>query len=190
MDGLTFTASVIHDLAWPVTIIASVILAVRRLPQIAKLVKSIRYKDFEVTIRERLEEIEKLPTVVAANAENSTAPSLREKILRLAEIDTGVAVAAIWTDVEAALTMLMQHNGLMRFTNPVKFTAQLVKLGKLSNDELRMMENLREVRNASVHARGDSKPTLAEVAEYQKYAEALITKVNKVRSEPGYIAPE
>ena len=75
----------------------------------------------------------------------------------------------------------------MRFTSPIRFVDELVKLGKLSNDEAMVLKRLREIRNISVHAPQSASLTIGEVVEFNELAKLLITKFNKIKEEPGYI---
>jgi hypothetical protein len=48
MGWLTFISNVISALAWPVTIVATVIMLLRNRKRVAQIIKSVRYKDIEV----------------------------------------------------------------------------------------------------------------------------------------------
>jgi hypothetical protein len=189
LDGLTFISNLIRDLAWPAAMLAALVLTVRNAPGLAGFVKAIRFKDFELTIRENF--IEARAEADKVRMETSEPPDenayVADKVLRLAKIDPSVAIVEIWKKLERATVSLIQHNGMMRFTSPAKFVRHLAKIGKLTPSDVSLYDRLRHIRNASVHASSTFSPTLAEVLEFSDFVEVLIRKFEEIKREPGYI---
>jgi hypothetical protein len=189
LDWLTFISNLIRDVAWPLVTLLALLVLLRRGPSIVRFVKAIKYKDFEVTMREDFiearAEVERVKVEIAPNLMVSINP--KDKVLQLAEIDPALAVIEIWKKLEAALIKLIQHHGLMRFTTPDRMVVHLGKLGKLSKSEVNLFRKLREIRNESVHAHDKSRLTLAEVIEFKDFVDVLIQKFEKMMSEAGYI---
>ncbi len=63
MDWLTFTSSVIKSLAWPSTAAYALYFAVHNGKQIAAFIKSFKYKDLEVVLRDQLAEAKELTRI-------------------------------------------------------------------------------------------------------------------------------
>lgn len=190
MDILTFISNLVRDLAWPTAALIGLFVAIGRGPNLVRFVKAIRYKDFEVTIRENFDEAraEAQRIQVAASDAPTSDLVLPDKVLRLAEIDPALAVVDVWKKLEAEIIKLIQHNGMMRFTNAEKFVEELGRFGKLSKNEVQLFQKLRLIRNQSVHSHwGSTTLTLAEVVEFRDFAEILTKRLEQIRSEPGYI---
>jgi hypothetical protein len=165
-----------------------VALLIWRAPTLARFVKSIRYKDVEVLIRENLESARDEAEKVRGTENHPPAPLYQDdKVLQLARIDPALAVVDIWKQLESRIILLIQHNGLMRFTSPSEFIFELGKQKKLSATELKIFKKLREVRNASVHSQLSPSLTLAEVVEFRDLAELLGRKIDELREQPGNI---
>lgn len=158
-------------------------------PRLSQLVKSIRYKDTELTLRENLTAAREDATQIKLEGGATRGLNLvvTDKIFRLAAIDPAVAIIEIWKKLEAQLISLIQHNGLMRFATPAKFMERLAQLGKLSSSDLSLFRKPTEIRNESVHGYPGSSPTVAEVVEFKDFVELLIEKLEKIKEEPGYI---
>jgi hypothetical protein len=194
MDTLTFISSVIASLAWPVTALILLAIVVARADRLRAIIRSIRFKDVEVTLHERLEEAravgDEIPPTRAPEA-LGLASSLDDHILKLAAIDSGVAILRSWQKLEGKVIQLVQHNGLMRFTRPDSFIQRLAKLDKLSWEEASLYSKLRGIRNDVVHIHEDSKqPTIAEVVEFDQLVDKLVNRLEEIRQSPGYIGPD
>lgn len=188
MDGYTFTAAMVNHLAWPVTILIIVAVLLFRLPWLAKFIKAVKYKDLELTIQEDfLEARVAAEGIVVERHVSQVSGAPTEKIARLVEIDPSIAIIEIWRQLEQQIIKLIQHNGLMRFTNPVKFIEHLAKLGKLNDMDLVLFRKLRDIRNASVHAHEGNSLSKAEVFEFSNFVELLTGKLEAIRHEPGYL---
>ena len=194
MDVLTFIANVIGSLAWPVTVGAVVYVLLHNGRKIALFVKSIKYKDIEVTLRDDFEKAttiaEGIRATLPAPKEPAAiaAPLADDELMRIAAIDPGLAVLRSWQKLEAKITQLIQHNGLMRYVTPQKFIQRLLHLEKLTSQDLELYNRLRSIRNEVVHG-NDQKRTLslAEVAEYDSLVDTLVERLEQIRNEPGYV---
>jgi hypothetical protein len=189
LDWLTFISSIVRNLAWPVVVLSVLGAFLIKGRHFVGLVKSIKFKDFELTIRNEFVEAragaEQIKLQLDAQPELELLP--QDKILKLAEIDSALAIVDIWKKLEAEVIGLIQHNGQMRYTTSEKFILALVDLGKLTMSEANLYRNLRQIRNASVHSHSASKLTLAEVIEFRDFSNMLANKLKLIKSEPGYI---
>lgn len=188
MDKLTFIASLVGHLAWPVTTLILATVVIARLPKLVKFIKAVRYKDVEVTIREDfIQARTEAERLTVERKQIAVSGPAEEKVLRLAEIDTSIAILEVWRRLEQEIVKLIQHNGHMRFTTPVIFMEHLAKLGKLTKGDILLFRKLRDIRNASVHAPEKHSVTKAEVLEFSDFVELLIGKLDEIKQEPGYI---
>lgn len=188
MDPLTFIAALVGHLIWPVTALVLILVVLRRLPKLAKFIKAVRYRDLELTLREDFSEARALVDQITIQRQQlPAADAPDDKLLQLIEIDPSIAVIHIWRRLEREIIGLMQHNGLMRYTTPVKFFEHLAKLGKLSENDLVLFRKLRDIRNASVHAYPGRSLSPAEVLEFNNFVDLLIATFEAIKAEPGYI---
>jgi hypothetical protein len=194
MDTLTFISSVVSSLAWPLTSLVVLSLIVFRADRLRAIISSIRFKDIEVTLNKRFEEAravgDEIPAPQSSQALEKQS-SIDDHILKLAAVDSGVAILRSWQKLEGKVIQLIQHNGLIRFTRSDSFIRQLAKLDKLSFEEASLYSKLRGIRNDVVHIHGSSKqPTIAEVVEFDQLVEKLVSRLEEIRQTPGSIGPE
>jgi hypothetical protein len=195
MNTLAFIASVIGSLAWPATLLIVVFLLLRNGAQLAKFVKAIRFKDFELTLRDDLEKAKTIADGIEARLPGAYAGKEdheeEDKVLALAKIDPGVGILKSWQKLELALTRLRQHNGLVRFITNVALIPRLLELGKITKSDADLFNQLRSIRNAVVHTGSDKQTiSVAEVVEYDQIVETLIRRLDQIQAAPGYIDPK
>ena len=189
MDFLTFVSGLIRDLAWPGTTLIALMVVFKCLPILRGFVKSIRYKDFEVTLHEEFAEAREAADKLKIEdvSESYVEEYLADKIFQLAQIDPALAVIEIWRELETKLVKFIQHNGLMRFTTPARVVEHLGNMGRLTDSEVKLYRKLRNIRNASVHSHEPNVLTLGEIMEFRDFSNLLIKKLAQLQEEPGYI---
>lgn len=196
MDALTFIAHLIEHLATPAAIIIGLTILLKHIPDIRGIVRSVRYKDFEVNLRHEFGEAEQAAAKIESKnlhqGSDSPGPNhqidLDEKVMQLAQIDGSVAILSIWRNLERSILALIQHNGLVRFTSPNEFVDWLTSEGKLSKEEFELFTRLRHIRNAAVHGHYEHLDiSLAQVVEFNHFANVLAARLEQIRSEPDYL---
>jgi hypothetical protein len=192
LNTLAFVASIIGSLAWPVTLLVVVFVLLKNGTQLARFVKTIRFKDFELTLREDLENAKTIAEGIEVGLPAASSQEERNesenKVLALAKIDPGVAILKSWQKLELALTGLRQHNGLVRFVTNIALVSRLLELGKITKSDAALFNQLRSIRNAVVHAGSDKQTiSVAEVVEYDQIVDTLIRRLDQIQAEPGYI---
>lgn len=197
MDVLTFISNLVSHLALPVTAIIALRMLLNRAHQIARFVKSVRYKDVEINLRDKFENAKAAVVTIESSKPSPEKLTRRttefkalenDKILHLAQIDSGVAISEIWKNVESTIIKLMQHNGLMRFTRPEMLVAWLESQGKLGSAEVQLFRKLREIRNTAVHGGSEVHPiSLAEVVEFKEFSDVFIERIEEIRNESNYL---
>jgi hypothetical protein len=188
VDRLTFIATLVGYVAWPVTTLLLASLILPRLPKLAKFVKAVRYRDFEVTIREDFTQARSEAERLAIERNPISIEETSEaKVLRLAEVDPSIAIIEVWRRLEREIVKLIQHNGLIRFTAPMKFMEHLARLGKLTQGDMLLFRKLRDIRNASVHAPEGHSLSKGEVLEFSNFVDLLSAKLHEIKQNSGYI---
>ncbi len=192
MDILTFIASITGTLAWPITTLIALVVFIKKGSQIARVIKSIRYKDFELNLREDFAAAKEIVYQIQTEDQSnkSLSSSSMDELYQLANIDPSLAIFKTWQKLEAKITQLIQHNGLIRFTNPRKFIVRLLELEKITKDEVELFSRLQHIRNNVVHPSHSGKEpklTIAEVVEYKDFVDTFIERLEAIRQEDGYI---
>jgi hypothetical protein len=192
VDTLTFISSLISSLSWPGTLLIVLIIVLNNGPRLARFVKSIRFKEFELTLRDDLEKAkniaETIQVTLISSEDSKERAASEDKVLALAQIDPGVAILKSWQKLEQKLTQLIQHNGLTRFASNRQFVQRLLQLKKITEADVALFDKLRSIRNTVVHAHNDKRSmSVAEVVEYDQLIETLVSRFEQIRLEPGYI---
>jgi hypothetical protein len=196
VDLLNFIANVVGSLAWPVTVGGIVCVLWRNRRDLARFVKTIKYKDVELTLRDDFEKATDLADGIRATlpalqqeAAALPAPDIDDRLMKIARLDPTLAVLSSWQKLEAKIIQLIQHNGLMRFVSPPSFMRRLRELEKLTPQDIELYDRLRSIRNEAVHATQSKNRglSLGEVAEYDKLIDTLVERLEQIRNEPGYV---
>jgi hypothetical protein len=181
MDWLTFFSSIINALAWPATLIVLLILIRKQLPQIAKSLRRLKYKDIEVEFGETAKAIanEVKAIVPAAQTENKIAGQEKEEVKArleaIAELAPRAAILESWLQVEAAAADVIRQNNLdvsTPYPGPLRLRDSLHKGGILNKRQIAIFEQLRTLRNEAVHV-PDAEFTKAAVSNYIESAIAI-----------------
>ena len=188
MNWGDFTLSIVEHWAWPITVLIILAVVLRKGKEIAKFVKSVRYGDLEVELKQEVAAAGTTAEEVRIQRGETPSDNTNDKTARrLAEIDPSVAVISEWRRLEHAVIGLIQHNGMMRFTTPRKFIEYLGSIGKLLDAEVVLYKRLNAIRNAAVHLYFDETVSKGQAAEYSDSVGLLIDRIDAIRAEPGYI---
>lgn len=164
MDALQFIASIVGSLAWPAAI---VILAFMLQTPFRKLLLELtrfRYGDMEIDFGREVRNLEdRAKTAGLQLPERPAAPKLgatdSSQIIadasRLATDFPGPAVALAWTAVEYELMQAVMRLSISAdyppYNSPLKNVALLHEVGNLDGETRKLIDRMRNLRNAAVH---------------------------------------
>lgn len=187
MDVLMFFSNLVRDLAWPILILVLLFASYKRAPKLMRIVKSIRYGDIEVTLREIFDEARE---EVAAIKSKPDAPVVSEsqventdKILELAKVSTGAAITELWKLLEIKILEVVRGDNARAWMAPREYLRILRQENRISASELELLENLRRIRNSAVHSENERPLTIAEVLEYKDFVDSFLTRFKAVTSD-------
>lgn len=189
MDWLTFIAELIKTLAWPLTVLAILILLRKPLVGLIPLLQRIKYKDFELEFGRQVREVraeanEELPPPQKPKAMIPQAP---DPILELARVSPRAAVTEAWRQVEAAALDAAQRNNVplkyREAVSPVRVIRALEKAEVVDPAPMAIFHDLRALRNQAAHAPEFALSTEA-VIEYVDLARRLIEYLSSVGRNP------
>jgi len=188
MDWLTFIASMVGSLAWPIAAVSVVLVLRRALNRLLPELNRVKYKDLELEFGKEVAqarvEIEAAPTTRQL-PESTARPPLKQPYFEtLAEVSPRAALLEAWLPFEVAASRIGETLALSqpgRAIQMPRLIEGLTREGILTDDEARAIARLRALRNKVVHAPVvDLSPQ--DVAAYagllQEVTEAMERRVN------------
>ena len=186
MDILSFIANVISSLAWPGMVILCVILLRKPIAELIPLMRSFKFKDFEIDFGRRLEKLEaeadeaELPSIPPPTTEAPEEPRREtdywETIEGLSEVSPRAAISEAWRRVEWAIDDHFRRLGLER---PRSYQGMLRALRAQERPippAMTLFQELRVLRNSAVHARDfDIDPQRA--IEFAQLADRIVASL-------------
>jgi len=156
LNWLEFIASIVNSLAWPVGILAIVLVLRKPLRQLLPLLRRLKYKEFELEFEKRVQEIRaEVTAAVPASVAEAQATPVSGALAQLAHVSPGAAVIESWRDVEAAGLGAARRLGGDRFRdNTLTYEAirHLEQSDELDSGVVGLLRDLRGLRNEAAHA--------------------------------------
>ena len=151
MDWLQFFASIVGSVAWPAAVVALVFLLREPLGKVVPLIRTLKYKDWQIDVGQELEAAREK---VEGNGDQAIAvpeeptPAIRQ----LAQIDPRAAALSAWAPVELALKDLGRETGAFQTDVPMSvLIRRLHSQGVVDDSAYQVLERLRRIRNEAVH---------------------------------------
>lgn len=168
MDGLTFIAGIVKALAWPVAVVVISLIFRKQLISLLATIKRGKFGPAEVEFERGVKAIE------ASAASLPSAPT-PDSAIKDAAFNPRATVLEAWLRLEDEVIDLAMRRQL---TNPTAYRYArgafdaVEKSGLLGPDSLRLLGELRELRNLAVHY-PEFSPDPAAVVSYMQSAAAL-----------------
>lgn len=172
---------------------------------IAKMVKTIRYKDFEVQIRDELEKAKEISDDIKAdpNLPPLKDPTSTEHVVELVKVDPGVAILRSWQRLETKISdltlrvlgswematgsQIMRDSRTGEFIgrsrSPESVMKRLLQQENISSEDYELFRRLRTIRNEAVHFGSDDRRrsvTAAEAVEYDELIQTMIRRLDAI----------
>ncbi len=145
---------IVKALAWPIAVIWIGYIFRSEVRQLLGRVSSFKYKDVEASFEKSLVQAEQ-------SARNIEKPQLdeseseinkKEQLLRIAEVSPRAAVVEAWTLIEtAAMKNGLWEGAAIKRINPKTILDHLESSGKFSPENLKLINQLRQIRNKAKH---------------------------------------
>ncbi|WP_374519438.1 hypothetical protein [Undibacterium squillarum] len=191
MDILTFLSRIIDSLAWPATVAIVIILVRKQLPEIARSLKSIKYKDFEMNFEKEVKEAAAEVRQALSEWEIAAKPDIKidsassQHTITVAHYSPSAAILEAWLKVESAaadFAAKLNPNSVLRYPSPLKLKEQLISAGIFDKRQADAFDSLRKVRNQVVHVL-NVKFSDDTVTEYLESAEAMAQYISMQASK-------
>src|SRR5579859_300435 len=183
MDCLTFIASIIKSLAWPLAVIVIVLVLRKPLGSLLPLLQRLKYKDLELDFGKRVEEVsDEVARELPGETTSPLPASDSSAIARLAEVSPRSAVLEAWREVEiAAIDAARKVGGEAFRTKTLTYQAIrfLEQNESLERNVISLLRDLRGLRNEAAHA-PDFALSKESAQEYASSAAAVARHLRKV----------
>jgi hypothetical protein len=188
MDILTFVAELAKAFVWPVFIVIIVLLLRKPIQHLIPLLTRLRYKDFELEFRRKIEEVEAEAVIGLPEKEPLEAFSdgADKNVYKLAEISPRAAVLEAWRTVEnEAIETVRQELQRQQGVEPAIILPRIAlkhleRSERIDRQTSALIRDLRSLRNQAAHA-----PEFAlgsdSALEYASAAYRLARKLKQIR---------
>lgn len=177
MDWLTFIASIVKSLAWPVAAVVLAILfkddLVKAMPLIKRLKAGPVEAEFEREVKELQESAAGSDETVRVGAKNDES---EEFLFQLAEFHPRSAILESWVRLEAtarsAIVKVVPHMANKGYISAARLSNTLIQEGILNERQVELYHELRRLRNEVAHGVG-FEPTEKSARSYIDMAAGL-----------------
>lgn len=187
MGWLEFIARIVEALAWPAAIVFAMWLWRSHLARLIRLVRSMRYKEFEVNFGEALGEAEEeagesvwLSKTYSDTERPTKANELDKEFLDLAERYPDAAILRSWSILEGTLRNIAAKHNYPEPKIMMKLRMDNAADGKPDESLLAVISHLRRIRNAVVHGQMDDNTTLGSIISYRELASKAATALEDI----------
>ena len=158
MDWKTFVTKILSESAWPAVVLVCILLLRRPLSHLLPLLRTAKYKDFELHFGQKLEELErradaaKLPEPEPRPGIRDVPASLGDRMALIAAISPRAGIVEAWRHVDRALRSFMSSADKPAHLPPGRLVAIMYKEGMLDAETIALIDELRQLRNEAAHA--------------------------------------
>ncbi|OGB22614.1 MAG: hypothetical protein A3I66_10950 [Burkholderiales bacterium RIFCSPLOWO2_02_FULL_57_36] len=174
MDLLTFVSKLAEVLAWPAVVLIIVSLLRKELSALFAIVKKVKAGPVEAEFEREINELKSVADAELPAVEHQApATPSQNELEQLAQINPRAAIIEAWRRLELAARRALSQAGIKMNSHdaasPLAHARNLAKSALLSQEELVLFNDLRNLRNMSVHAEKFS-PTLEAALSYIEVA--------------------
>jgi hypothetical protein len=149
MDFHQFMAALAKSLAWPMTIVMSVIFLRKPLAELIVSLRSLKYKDLSLEFDRKLEKL----GIEVADVVQSVEPG-GPRIEAIQAEQPWKQIVDAWSEVEKALKDLAENAGIppaSLYNSPIDIARALEDKGKINPATMKILYELYELRNTAMH---------------------------------------
>lgn len=174
MDTLTFISKLVEALSWPAVALIAVTLLRKELGALLALLKKVKAGPVEAEFEREINELKSVADAeLPAVEQQAPATSSQNELEQLAQVNPRAAIIEAWRRLELAARRALARLGVTMnwrdAASPIAHARNLARNALLSQEELVLFNDLRNLRNMSVHAENFS-PTLEAALSYIEVA--------------------
>jgi hypothetical protein len=186
VDFLTFISKLAEALAWPAVALIVVSLLRKEVSALFAIVKKVKAGPVEAEFEREINELKSVADAELPAVERQTlATPSQNELAQLAQINPRAAIIEAWRRLELAARRALARVGIAMnsrdFASPLAHARNLAKSALMSQEELVLFNDLRNLRNMSVHAENFS-PTLEAALSYIEVA-SRVQQTLRLKSE-------
>jgi len=157
MDTNTFIIELIKSLAWPTTLLLSILLLRGQLSKVLPLISKLKYREFELHFEREIAKLkqsaeEQLPET----PKDIEHEKVRDRLLQLAIASPQTAVIEAWRHVENRLVEVGRASKIdvapPVWTMPMVLAALMLKEGIFTEAQYSMLRSIKDLRNEAAHS--------------------------------------
>lgn len=151
---LDFVSLMVKALAWPLTVVFSLVLLRNPLKDLIPLVKKLKLKEFELEFAQQLAEVkeEAQASLPSTRETRLTRSDSQDRILDLLVVSRASAILEAWREVElAAIDASRRHGMSENIVTPGRLGEKLRSVGVLDDRQADIYNKLQFLRNTAVH---------------------------------------
>lgn len=189
MDWKAFIASIIGSLAWPIVVIALLVLLRKQLVELAERLQEFSLGGAKATFEKQLEtarqEADKLPPPPEVPDDQRVVPLTDEKkFLRLAEEFPEAAVIQVYKGIEQILFTIGDLLDLRR-TDAESVIRELYQREEIDGNTRDLFSTLRNARNVAAHGIGNRRISPGEALDYKEHSLKLTSRLSFILGKVG-----
>lgn len=174
MDLLTFISKLAEAFAWPAVVLVVVFLLRKEVSTLFAIIKKVKAGPVEAEFEREINELKSVADAELQDVERQTpATPSQNELEQLAQINPRAAIIEAWRRLELAARRSLARVGITMTSadvaSPLAHARNLAKSALMSQEELVLFNDLRNLRNTSVHAENFS-PTLEAALSYIEVA--------------------
>jgi hypothetical protein len=186
VDSLTFVTRLAEAFAWPAVVLIVVSLLRKEVSALFAIVKKVKAGPVEAEFEREINELKSVADAELPDVERQApATSSQNELEQLAQINPRAAIIEAWRRLELATRRSLAHLGITMTSrdvaSPLAHARNLAKSALMSQEELVLFNDLRNLRNTSVHAENFS-PTLEAALSYIEVA-SRVQQTLRLKSE-------
>lgn len=159
MDWLSFVASLVGYLAWPVAAVSAIFMLRRTLNRLLPDLSRLKYKDLELEFGRQVAkaraEVGATPVAPQSPASTARTAQAQSYFQTVAEVSPRAALLEAWLPFEIAASRVGEELAISQSDRTIQMPRLIEMLnreGMLTDDEARAIARLRAIRNEVVHA--------------------------------------
>ena len=163
MDVKTFVAQLVASLAWPITVLACLLLLRKPLRSLMPLIRRLKYSDLELQFGREVAEVKDAAETAALRSARDAREAREgtwEDLTRLASVRPRSAIRAAWDQVESTLMRVAKDRNLQAapavWSMPMVVGALLLNAGVMSDAQYNLLYRLRHLTSEAERAPVDS----------------------------------
>lgn len=191
---LWFIIKLVENAVWPATVIFALILFRIPLTKLLSRLKAVEFSGGKISAQFEIglsylesaggyDEPPAFPNARYGGLSHFYVPNWSRRFEELARISPNAAIMQVWAEIEAVLIVLAKSVNF-DFTNRAPNISVLLKHLRsqqvLSTTQVRLITELRNLRNLAAHSSGDDQPSVEQVLRYRAIAGDVLGQLTKL----------